>query len=241
MKFSTSKAIILASIIAPLLLTIGAGIVGENIWSSLGAIGTIAAVLWAVYHQGILDFLRRPIIQINLYEKNSPHIRPVPVGTPEKSITSYIVTLEILNLGKTIAPCAQPLVTQVRTFQNGQWRKVEGWVPVPLYWVFDELSQRSTGKPTEEKDLIPHRPYLFNLGEFSTGHPDNFLLLKPIISRSQKEAYEPGEHCFEVTVFSLNTEPVPKYIHIKWSGKCTDDVDVFKQKVSVAAYDNPTW
>jgi len=241
MKFPTSKAIILASIIAPLLLTIGARIVGENIWSALGAIGTIAAVLWAVYHQGILDFLRRPIIQINLYEKDTPHIRPVPVGTPEKPIKSYILTLEILNSGKVIAPRAQPLVTQVRTLKNGQWRKAEGWIPVPLYWVFDELSQISTGKPTDEKDLVPHRPYLFNLGEFSTGHPDNFLLLKPIISRSQKETYEAGEHCFEITVFSLNTEPVPKYVHIKWDGKCTDDFELFKQKVYVQAYNSPIW
>ena len=240
MQLKTSLTIIISSIIVSLALIVAAKI-SDSFWTAIGASGTCAAVVWAIFHQGILEWWRKPNLEINLYERDAPHLRPVSVGTPDKSIMSYMLSLELLNNGKSIARGAQPLVTDVRSCENGKWFSQDGWLPVPLLWIFDEHSQKATGKPTEEKDLVPHRPYLFNLGQFSTSHPKTFLLLRSIIGKSQKESYEPGEHCFEVTVFALGVQPTKKYFRIKWDGDCSENFDDVKMKVRVFESDIPPW
>ena len=202
MRLSTPSAIILATLLGTIVIVIGAKFIGQSIWNALAAVGTIAAVVWAVYHQGILTWFQRPKLEISLYELDPPHLRPVPTTISDKKVNSYILTLQLINTGKTIAKSAQPLITSVGSIKNAKWRTQNNWIPVPLRWVFDELSQHSKGKPTEERDLIPHRPYLFNLGQLSMAHPETFLLLYSIISKSQTESYERGEHCFELTAFA---------------------------------------
>lgn len=241
MRLKTPQAIIISSIIVSLVFLIGAAIIGNSFWTALGAFATCAAVIWAIFHQGILEWWRKPNLEITLYERNAPHLRAVPVGTSDKPAMSYMLTLQLLNDGKSIARGAQPLVTDVRSLENGKWCSQEGWLPVPLLWIFDEFSLKATGKPTEEKDLVPHRPYLFNLGQFSTSHPDTFFLLSSIIGKHQKESYESGEHCFEITVFALGVEPAKKYFQIKWDGGCSANFNDVKKKVRVFETGIPPW
>jgi len=238
MRLSTPKAIIIGSIAASVSIVIGAKLVGESIWGALGAIGTILAVIWAVYHQGILERVRKPILKIDPYENTAPFIRPVPTGTKENPVTSYILTFQLRNIGESIAERAQPLLTMVWSLDGSAWEAQKGWVPVPLRWVFDEIAQQSTGKSTEEKDLVQHRPYLFSLGELSTRHPDTFELLGLIFSRSQRNSYDAGKHIFEITAFSQSVDPIKKYVRLKWSGSCSGDFEELKKKVTVELSDN---
>lgn len=253
MRLSTSKAIITGAILASVIVTVGAKVVGGNIWSALTAIGTVGAVIWAIFHQGISERLRKPKLIINPYEEDPPYLRPVPTGTTENPVTSYILTFKLLNAGEAIAEKAQPLLTRVWSFEKGKWKPQEGWVPVPLRWVFDEIAQQATdleiptdkgpakyksfGKPTEEKDLVQHRPYLFSLGELSTRHPETFELLGLIFSRSQRNSYDAGEYCFEITVFSQRVDPKKKYVRLTWSGGCTGDFEELKKKVRIQLSD----
>lgn len=252
---STSKAIIIGAILASIILTVGAKVVGGNLWSALTAIGTVGAVVWAIYHQTISERFRKPKLKIEPYEEDPPYLRPVPTGTHEKPVKSYILTFKLLNAGESVAEKAQPLLTRVWSFESGEWEPQPGWVPVPLRWVFDEIAQQSThleiptekgfakfqstGKPTEEKDLIQHRPYLFSLGELSTRHPETFLILGVIFSRSQRDSYGTGLHCFEITAFAHKVDPVSKYVKLKWDGGCTDDFEEVKKKVEIQLSDIP--
>ena len=249
MRISTSNAIILGAIIASIILTVGAKLVGASFWGAFGAISTFAAVIWAIFHQGILQWYQCPKVLIDSYEEESPYFRSVPTGTPEEPVKSYILTFKIINTGESIAEKAQPLLTRVWSREDRKWKPQPGWVPVPLRWVFDEIAReqinlqiptekgfykwQSSGKPTEEKDLVQHRPYLFNLGELSTRHPETFDLLGIIFSRSQQNSFGPGEHCFEITVFSQKVDPQRKYVYLNWDGGCTDDFKEVIKKVKV--------
>ena len=51
MRISSPSAIILGAIIASIILTGGAKLVGASFWSAFGAISTFAAVIWAIFHQ----------------------------------------------------------------------------------------------------------------------------------------------------------------------------------------------
>ena len=211
-------------------------------------------MIWAIFHQGILQWYHSPKVHIEPYEVSPPYFRSVPTGTTEEPITSYILTFKLINTGESIAEKAQPLLTRVWSCEDRKWKPQPGWVPIPLPWVFDEIARvptyleiptergpvkwQSVGKPTEEKDLVQHRPYLFSLGELSTRHPETFDLLGLIFSRSQLKSYDPGEHCFEITVFSQRVDPQKKYVHLKWEGDCTDNFKEVIKKVGVQLSDS---
>ncbi len=252
MRLSTPWAIIIGALVVSLILVISAKFIGQDIWTILTALGTLGAVIWAIYHQDILERRRRPKLEISLYEPEPPHLRPVSIDIPirdadmpdqqgVRKVKVFSLTLKLINTGETIAKNAQPLITNVGTFKNGQWQTQDNWLPVPLLWVFDELAQHAAGKPTEEKDLVAERPYLFNMGQLSTENPDIFELLPAIVSKSQTASYKPGEYCFEITAFAVKTDLAKKYIRIQWDGGTTRDYEDVKTKIRVLAENKPPW
>ena len=85
----TPSTFILGIILAYLIIVTGASLIGQSLWTALSAIGTIAAVLWAIYHQEFSEQFRRPKQKINLYELKPPHLRPIPTDT--LSVTQLII------------------------------------------------------------------------------------------------------------------------------------------------------
>ena len=247
-QFNAPLAVIFGYFLLAVFLVLGAKYIGESIWAVLTALGTCGAVLVALFYQPLRTWYKKPILEIGLYEPEPPHLIRVPVdqsgekvsNNKEKTI-AYILYMKLINTGKSIARSAQPLITNVGSFKDSKWQIQAYWLPLPLLWAFDEWSQKATGKPTEEKDLVPQRPYIFNIGTLSTEKPDTFDLLCHIASKSQTVSYGPGEHCFEVTVYALESQTARKYIRLQWDGGCTRDFVKVKSKIIVSAMDRAPW
>jgi hypothetical protein len=81
------------------------------------------------------------------------------------------------------------------------------WIQLGLRWCLDEISVVQ-GQPTQERYLVPHRPYQFDVAKLSAYLPsprlDLCTLIKP---NAQPNDFGPGEYCFEVTVYSENAAP----------------------------------
>ena len=236
--------IVLAIINAALALAVGVILIAQNNWVGLAAVGTIGAVLWAVYHQGIMIWLERPKLQIMPFELKPPLFQKAPEFHPTTSQrvgSGFYVSVLLKNMGETLARSCQPIVTAMAKFDGGKWQKQENWIPAGLEWAVDELSRHAASKPTEERDLVPKRPYHFNLGCVSTTDPHAFRLLVTVSPSAQETRFRRGQYCFEISVFAEKAIPATKYFHVKWVGGCTDDYEEVKSKIKIFAEDNSPW
>lgn len=234
------------------ILLLGAKYIGDSVWTVfiavstfLAAMGAISAVVWAVFHQVILSKLHRPKLEIRRFGEKPPYLRRVPEVDPKtgkKHSVAFYVTIVLENTGKKMAKNAQPLLTNKGERIHGKWERESDWLPVPLLWIFDEPTIFADKKPTEEKDLVPHRPYLFNLGAVSTSEPDNFSLLPIVIARNQRQHYTPGEYCFEITAFAEGVyPPAKKYFFVAWDGGCTEKFEEVRARIKIDQSAHAPW
>lgn len=206
---------IIAAIVGAGIFIVCAGYIPIN-WTAVAAVGTLAAVAWAVWHQEFSQYLIRPILNMSFFQTTSPHLVKQVGASFEKRNSKIVteeyyglfVTIELTNSGKTVAKDTQPLLTNVwsKDVKTKKWIERENWIAIPLKWV---LPLRSF-----ERDLVPNRPYLFTLGSFSERRDGKLLLTYNISPKGQEETVNPGEHCFEVTVYALGTEPIKNYFYI---------------------------
>lgn len=183
-------------------------------WTAIGAIATAFAVIWAIYSQGIINFFNRPNLEIAFFEPLPPHLfNTFDISVEEGGESKYnglIITLQLKNNGKSVAYQAQPYLTNLYYKDNTRsWKPKNGWIQIPLKWVLGEDIF-----PSLIRDLIPEKPYLFNLGSFSSIRDGKFLFTYSKSPLSQKETVDPGEYCFEVTVFALKAKPIKKYLYV---------------------------
>jgi hypothetical protein len=122
---------------------------------------------------------------------------------------------------------------------QGDWITEENWLSVPLQWAGGEKKEYGTNKIREERNIIPHRPYYFNLGKISTQQPDKFVILYLPSLAGQRPQIGAGEYCFEVTVTGEEVDLPSKYIYVKWLGECTDNLNEVEQRFEVSMKDNP--
>ena len=215
------------------------GIALENkshILAVLTAIGTVGAVIWVVAKDTILKYIDRPKLDVNFYETDAPYLRYVPPDHRNQP-HQHILTLYISNIGRSVAEACQPLITKlwIKDIGDESWIFPEGWVPLPLNWVFaSELQQEYL----DERNIIPNKPYLFNICTFF--HNNSFVLTAPIHSRSRPRAF-PGQrtYCIELTLFSINAKPVEKYYYIEWKGPFELELSSFEKNIEIFESKNP--
>jgi hypothetical protein len=130
----------------------------------------------------------------------------------------YYVTIPIVSGGPQLALRCQPLLTKWAKARDDGWEREQNWVPIGLLWALDEWAQSAAGRPTEEKDLVPDRPYLFNLGKISDSDAQHFVLLPVLAPTAQQHSFRPGEYCFEVTAFAENADSVTRWYRVIWRG-----------------------
>ena len=232
---------IVASIIVALGLVIGVLLAPEKLWLALTAIGTLLVVTWAVFHEWILVKLNRPILALSLFEQEPPHIIEIPEISPEtkKKSTGYYVTLMLINTGRLVAKSAQPQITAKAQYMYADgWKIQQNWIPVSIGWVLDEWIQMSEGRPTEERDMIPERPYLFHALGISSIQPHYLNIYPTIIPRHQSNQYVPGEYCFEIKVFAIGAKTIKKYVHVKWKQEEPDTFTSIPDRIEVTLRDD---
>ena len=161
---------------------------------------------------------RRPVLTARVTLRTSP----VVVNQAGSALACY-VTFTLTNSGLSSALKCQPVLTMmyekhVQPTGAVTWRPAASWIPLPLLWSLDE-SNRTKGTPTQDRDLVPRRPYHFDLGGCSTQSPDDFSLTATSYPYGQPTIFPPKQLCFEVTVFSENAEPLKKWIRVNWMGR----------------------
>jgi len=207
-------------------------------WTAIAALAGTLVLFWAVFQQAILKWLERPILEISDYRHEPPFFRQAPqLDRKGREVAKgYYVNLLLINQGETVANYVQPHLSAIWEFKNGAWRKERNWLSVGLRWIFDELNK----KPTEDKYLVPHRPYRFNLLELSTLHPDTFELLTIFRTTGQKWEFPRGKYCFEVTISGERLKPIIRYYLVDFrEGGINDDFDSVKTKIIIAVHKGP--
>jgi hypothetical protein len=243
-KLFKSSATIIGPIIAALIIVIGAERIGQDIWLVLTAVGTVGVVIVAVFYPLIIQWWQRPKLEIGFFEPEPPHLRKTPAyqsGQLLQGVTLYPLSIRLRNIGKIAAKNAQPQISSMGEKVSGKWETQKNWIPAPVRWGFDEFALPITGRPTEEKDLIPDRAYFFNFGVLRTDHPNHFLLNPIAMPGGQKTKYPPGKFCFELTVYAQGADPAIKYFHIEWLGGCTQKFQNVKKQIIIKTGDKPPW
>ena len=191
--------------------------------------------LYAIEHEQ----KSRPALQIKDFSRR---ITPESSRTTHEQVaTGLYVTCNLVNIGITSARGCQPILTAcARRNADNEWRQLRDWLPLGLFWCLDEYSLQASGRPTEERYLVPKRPYLFDLCNVTTRTPDRLYLRVIVTPSAQATDFPPGEYCFEVTVFSENADAVQAWYRVDWSGGITDAADA-RQHLMVEQLPRQPW
>lgn len=246
--FLIPSAIIIGALVGSITLVVGASLTNQSTWIVLTAVGTIGAVVWAVWHQGILTLINRPILEIEPPDYSRQYLRHARIiSSGKEDLEGHdeqrcYLDIQIKNKGRTIARNCQPLLTAMGAVDDsGRWQKQDNWAPIGLDWILDEAARQATGQPTEEKDIVRERPYVFSLGYMSTKEPHYFRFSTYLIPTGQPDKVCPYKNCFEVTVFAENAKPVKKYFHLRYDNGWFRDIEKIKQAMRVFTADYPPW
>ncbi len=225
----------------------------ESLAKAFAASGTVSAVLWALYHQEIKCHRERPLLQIKTFELDIPYFRKadeIDYRTETISGYGYYINIPIENIGKRTAKNCQPIITAIAKYKNNIWEKEINWIPVPLSWAADEreysegeiIDGKVTKKfPKVERDLIPYRPYFFNLGRFRSHQPNSLEIMTATILTAQNQVFEFGHYSFEIKIVAEETKPEIRYFEIEWNVPCTLEFKEFRQKIKFEIKSRPPW
>jgi hypothetical protein len=235
----------------------------DSLAKAFAAVGTIAAVIWALYHQEIKRYRERPILEIKEFKMDFPYFREATERnrtTGEDEAISYYINIPLENIGKRIAKNCTPILTGIGKIEGTIWNKEGNWIPVPLKWAADEreLTDKEYGYreinykelnymesinkiPKVERDLIPYRPYFFNLGRLSFLHPSSFKLLTVMELTAQKHDLGTGHYCLEVKIVAEEINPIIKYFHINWNGSLCLVYKAVKESIDCWIEDRSPW
>ncbi len=121
---------------------------------------------------------------------------------------AWYVNGTVRNVGGSIAKTVQPVLTAAaKRLPDRRWRQYADWIPLGLIWCLDEINA-VRGAPTQDRYLVPHRPYMFDLGKISSYSPNPEFELRTLVNpTAQQNAFGTGEYCFEVTAYSENASP----------------------------------
>ena len=223
----------------------------ENPLIAAGTVGAAIAAVWAIIYLEIIKaYFDRPILEIKEPGFEQPFYRRAPEineETGRQGGIGYYINLLLINIGKRTAKNCQPLLTSMWRHIEDRWEHIENWIPVALKWAMGEDHEyvkdvQKIGvfkKLREERNLIPQRPYYFNLGCISTTHADELRILQLIFLTAQSDKVGPGEYCFEVTVTGEEVDLPPKYFYVIWRGGCTDNLKEVEQRFEVSMKDYP--
>lgn len=189
------------------------------LWLALGTVSTLMVVIIAVlpiYEK----WVNRPKLEIRMPAYSDNFIRWGNEYASDRMY--YCVDIELRNIGSSIAKDCQPFLTAIGKKENNEWKKTQNWAPIGLQWLLARNEQQADPYP-EMRDLAPQRPYIFKLGYIFERLPDSFALARHITPTGQPETFGPGEHCFEIKVYSSNADPVIKYFKVSWESGITED------------------
>lgn len=215
----------------------------ENPLIAAGTVGAAVSGIWAIIY---LEIIKPRFDCPKLIIQEPGFLPPFYRHAPENNKAGqqvgigYYINILLKNTGKRTAKNCQPMLIGMWELLQGDGQEEKNWISVPLQWAAGEGKRYDfPGTLREERDIIPHRPYYFNLGKISTQHPDKFTILDLPRLTAQRRKFDAGEYCFAVTVTGEEVDLPPKYFYVTWRGGCTDNIEEVKQRFEVSMKDNP--
>lgn len=236
MFMTTPIAVFLGFIISSLIIASAAKILGQSVIATLTAIGTVGAVILALWSQEIKNIINKPKLEIEIEKKEDPKLmKLIQLSSTGELYKGYFIVCSIKNSGKEIAKDSQIQLTSIMKKKDGDWKIAKPWIPLQMTWVISKGIFHT--KNEVSRDLIRNAPNLFTIGAFSNNIYHGSLILNYYSSNKiQPESLPPGEYCFEITTYSPSLkEPLKRYIYISFDDfKPQDEFeDNIKTKVKV--------
>jgi hypothetical protein len=118
-------------------------------WCAFAA--TIAAVIVALFKEGIIRRLRHPELRIKLEAKH-PYIVRTPIRDRESNWSGwrYFIRLRVKNTGKVRADKVEVFLPEALILHNGSYRGMPNFTPTNLRWSYGDYD-----RPTIYADGIP--------------------------------------------------------------------------------------
>jgi hypothetical protein len=220
------------------------------IWAAIEAIGTVSAVIVALFYRDIRDWIRRPRLVILPIESGPPDLVKVPTvrrrldnGKVIAETDSYYVRMRVRNEGHMRAEEVEVFAAKLLKEHNGEFREVESFIPMNLDWahrgaVLPGLSPdayrycaiAAVHDPKKRPDFPPQDEQWPDVPRNKT-----ILSLRVENPTTAKGYLQPfGTYRLELELGAANARPKKKTLEITVSGTWYDDEDeMFSKGVGI--------
>lgn len=219
-------------------------------WAALEAIGTLLAVIVALFWRDIRNWLRRPRLRILPIESGPPDWVKVPTkrrrradGKVLAEADTYYLRMRVKNEGLARAEEVEVFAARLVKEQDGKSREVESFIPMNLEW-----AHRGAVLPGLSPDMYRYcaiaaifdpekRPEFPPQDEQWPDVPQNktILSLRVATPTTAKGYLQPsGTYQLELELGAANARPEKKTLEITLSGAWYDDEDkMFSEGVGI--------
>lgn len=219
-------------------------------WTAIEAIGTVAAVVVALFYRDIRDWIRRPRLVILPIESGPPDWVKVPTarrrldtGEVIAEADSYYLRMRVRNEGHTRAEQVEVFAAKLLKEQDGKLSEVENFIPMNLEW-----AHRGAALPGLSPDAYRYcaiaaiydpkkRPQFPPQDEEWPDVPrDKTILSLRVENPTNAKGYlQPsGTYRLELELGAANARPKEKTLEITLSGTWYDDEDeMFSEGVRI--------
>ncbi len=177
-------------------------------WNALGAIGTLLAVVVALFQEPFRRWRNAPKLDIRWRHRDSDICRSVVANLPRIATNVRIL---VHNGGRKAAQHVDLLVTDLyRRQTDGSYELVDGFIPTPLQWTHSDQGYC---------EHLPPGQRLCDLGVFEGddllgGGHDRFTFCTQIQPTSEYNILHDGVFAVRIVASALNCKPATELITI---------------------------
>jgi hypothetical protein len=211
-------------------------------WTAIEAIGTVAAVMVALFYRDIRDWIRRPRLVILPIEPGPPDWVKVPTvrrrratGKVITEADTYYLRMRVKNEGGARAEDVEVFAARLLKEHDGKFREVERFIPMNLDWahrgaVLPGLSPDAYRYCAIAAVFDPEKRPEFDSEDMQwPGVPQEKAILslrveKPTTARGYLQPF--GTYRLELELGAANARPKKETLEITLNGTWYDDEDL---------------
>jgi len=211
--------------------------VRDSLADWLTALGTVGAVLVALFREPLMAWWRSPRLEVE-FEQDEPFCRHSKIAAEVDHRTgevrdvrppcpAYWIRLRLKNskrfriLGGSVAKKCEGKLAAVRA---ARLERQPEYDPAVLHWV---SRGRRGAHAYESIDLNYGEEEYLNVFHTEEARLVAFIDTDPEL-RGTPSVLPPGEHYLDITIYGENFGPVQTRLHVQWDGERYDRITVIK-------------